>query len=344
MLTNHTHTPTRKQPHIAIIGAGITGTTLAIALTRRGIPFTVYEQSPSPTELGAGLGFGPNAARAMKIVDERLWEVFLRVSTPRDVRSSSTATATASHGEGGGVNGGVDGSGEVNGHIAVEGGEKGEGEEPVWIEFLDGTSHVDAKEIQPAFKVHARFGKGHGAVHRAKWLEVLMGMVPEGLVQFGKRLEEIDQTGERVVLRFEDGTTAEADAVIGCDGVKSKVREVMVGGREKYGARCGYSGKYAYRCMIPMERAVEELGRARTGLSSLWVGSSRSISRGGHGHGLTRTDGPRETRPHLSGWHSWARSATQSRSLCNGLERVMAQARLQKLHATCHKGRRPARL
>jgi salicylate hydroxylase len=261
--------PTPKQPHIAIIGAGITGTTLAIALTRRNIPFTVYEQSPSPTELGAGLGFGPNAARAMKIVDERLWEVFMRVSTPRDGRSS--AGGVNGHGDGDGVNGGVG----VNGHTTVGGGEGGEdekGEEPVWIEFLDGTSPVDARELQPAFKVFARFGQGHGAVHRAKWLEVLMGMVPEGVVQFGKRLEGMEQGGERVILRFEDGTTAEADAVVGCDGVKSKVREVLVGGREEYGARCGYSGKYAYRCMIPMEKAVEELGRARTGVSSLWVG------------------------------------------------------------------------
>jgi salicylate hydroxylase len=175
----------------------------------------------------------------------------------------------------------------VNGHTAVEGVENGEGEEPVWIEFLDGTSPVDAREIQPAFKAHARFGKGHGAVHRAKWLEVLMGMVPDRAVQFGKRLERIDQAGERVILKFKDGTTAEADAVIGCDGVKSKVREVMLGGREKYGARCGYSGKYAYRCMIQMEKAVEELGKARTGVSSLWVSCFRSISRGGLGEGLT---------------------------------------------------------
>lgn len=242
-------------PHLALIGAGITGTTLSIALTRRGIPHTVYEQATHPTELGAGLGFGPNAARAMAISDPILGETFLRESTRRDVRRKDSGVV-AGGGDGGGDN-------------VVEG-EAGE-EEPVWIEFLDGTADVDVKELQPAFRVHARYGEGHGAVHRAKWLEVLMGMVPEGVIHFGKRLANIEQSGEKVTLSFGDGTTAEADAVVGCDGVKSKVREIMVGGEAVEGAKCGYSGKYTYRCMIPREQAVKELGIERVGVSSLWV-------------------------------------------------------------------------
>ncbi|KAK3290939.1 uncharacterized protein B0H64DRAFT_451521 [Chaetomium fimeti] len=205
-------------PHLALIGAGITGTTLSIALTRRHIPHTVYEQAPHPTELGAGLGFGPNAARAMAIADPVL------------------------------------GAGET---------------EPVWIEFLDGTADGGG--------VFAGFGEGHGAVHRAKWLGVLLGMVPGGVVQFGKRLEGVERLGGKVVLRFGDGTTAEADAVVGCDGVKSKVREIMVGGGEVEGARCGYSGKYAYRCMIPRELALEELGIERVEVSSLGMGHGRHV-------------------------------------------------------------------
>ncbi|KAK4118001.1 FAD/NAD(P)-binding domain-containing protein [Parathielavia appendiculata] len=241
-----------KQPRIAIVGAGITGTTLAIALTRRNIPFTVYEQSLRATEVGAGLGIGPNAVRAMKIIDEKLFESFLRVRTPRDIRSLASKGCEVQEW-------------------------KGKEEAPVWIEFLDGTSPVDARKLEPAFKVFAKAGDHLGAVQRAKWLEVLMGMVPGGVVQFGKRLEGIEQDGERVILKFEDGTMAEADAVVGCDGVKSKVREVLVGGREMYGAKSGYSGKYAYRCMIPMESALEVLGRERTGVSSLWMGHGRHV-------------------------------------------------------------------
>ncbi|KAK4038532.1 hypothetical protein C8A01DRAFT_17381 [Parachaetomium inaequale] len=265
-----------KPPHLALIGAGITGTTLSIALTRCGISHTLYEQSPHATELGAGLGFGPNAARAMKIIDRELSEVFERVCTPRDLRgagvttTSSTTTTTKDCEEGNGTGDGEKGG---KGEGGGEDGKKGK----LWIEFLDGTSDVDVRELEPAFRVFARYPVGHGAVHRARWLEVLMRMVPEGVVKFGKRLEGIDQSGEKVVLRFEDGTKAEADAVVGCDGVKSKVREVLVGGGGMQGAKCGYSGKYAYRCMIPMQRAVEEIGRARASVSSLWMGHGRHI-------------------------------------------------------------------
>jgi salicylate hydroxylase len=287
--TIHHPTPATKQkPHLAIIGAGITGTTLAIALARRGISHTLYEQAPHATELGAGLGFGPNAERAIKVIDQRLGEVFLGM------------------GDGGSSSGSRGGYEDRGG-----GGGNGDEDEPVWIEFLDGTSGADAREVVPVFRVLSRFGDRHPAVHRAKWLETLMGMVPEGVVQFGKRLEAIDQSGDMVVLRFEDGTTAEADAVVGCDGVKSKVREILVGGREKEGARCGYSGKYAYRCMISMEEAVQEIGRQRAGVSSLWVspaqcrhrphcGVSQRSTREDNASPLTQADGPRQTCSHLS--------------------------------------------
>ncbi|KAK4235967.1 hypothetical protein C8A03DRAFT_17345 [Achaetomium macrosporum] len=260
-------------PHIAIIGAGITGTTLSLGLTARGIAHTVYEQGRHPAELGAGLGLGPNAARALRIAHAGLYERFLEVCTPRDMKWRPSSSSSSS------VSGGSGSFGSSSG-IREEGrGEKQGEEEPVWIEFLDGTSPLAARELKPAFRIPCPYPEGHGAVHRARWLEVLMGMVAEGVVQFGKRLEGIEDRGDggRLVLRFEDGTTAQAGAVVGCDGVKSKVREVLVGGRDKEGAKCGYSGKYAYRCMIPMERAVEELGPGRAGCSSLWMGHGRHV-------------------------------------------------------------------
>jgi salicylate hydroxylase len=242
--------------HIAIIGAGITGTTLSLALSARGIAHTVYEQSRHPTELGAGLGLGPNAARALRIAHRGVYERFLEVCTPRDMRWKSASKVESQERK-----------------EKEEGKEEEEEEEKVWIHFLDGTSPLGARDLPPAFRIPCPYPEGHGAVHRARWLEVLMGMVGEGVVQFGKRLERIEDQGPggKMVLRFEDGTIAEADAVVGCDGVKSKVREVLVGGRDQDGAKCGYSGKYAYRCMIPMDQAVEELGPARAGCSSLWV-------------------------------------------------------------------------
>jgi len=52
--------------NIAIIGAGIGGLTLAIALRRRGFAPVVYEQAPEIRELGAGLHIQPNGMEILR--------------------------------------------------------------------------------------------------------------------------------------------------------------------------------------------------------------------------------------------------------------------------------------
>jgi salicylate hydroxylase len=78
---------------------------------------------------------------------------------------------------------------------------------------------------------------------------VLLRYIPEGVIQFQKCLDTVsDSAGDgKVQLQFCDGTSAEANAgkdwfpqhldncseifgdiVIGCDGIKSRVREVLL--------------------------------------------------------------------------------------------------------------------
>lgn len=71
-----------KPIEVAIIGGGITGLTLALGLQRRNILFHIYERAQSLREIGAGIGFTPNAERAMLALDPRIHQAFKSVASP----------------------------------------------------------------------------------------------------------------------------------------------------------------------------------------------------------------------------------------------------------------------
>src|SRR5439155_27057857 len=73
------------------------------------------------------------------------------------------------------------------------------------------------------------YGAPYLCMHRADLHEALPSALPADIVHLGKKLVGLDQTRARVTLRFEDGTSAAADAVVGADGVHSIVRDIVVG-------------------------------------------------------------------------------------------------------------------
>jgi salicylate hydroxylase len=99
-----------------------------------------------------------------------------------------------------------------------------------------------------------------------------VNLIPDGIARFGKRLDNIVQNeeSERLVMKFSDGTMAEADAIIGCDGIKPRVRQIILGDDHQY-AHSVYTHKYAYRGLIPMEDAVATLGSERAHNACLYV-------------------------------------------------------------------------
>ncbi|OIW27096.1 FAD/NAD(P)-binding domain-containing protein [Coniochaeta ligniaria NRRL 30616] len=224
---------TRAPFSIAIIGGGITGLTLAIALHRRNVDCTVYEQAPSFKEIGAGLGFHPGAVQALRLCDEDIFRAFEKVCT-------------------------------VN---------KWDSKRHVWFDVFDGTADVPANELEPAFTI-VQPQTGGGSCHRARFLDKLVKLLPKDrdIARFDKRLERIEDDEGGCLITFCDGTVARADAVIGCDGIKSRTRELMLGDDKLTQAKCGYSGKYAYRCLIPMAEAIEALGEEKAANTSLWMG------------------------------------------------------------------------
>src|ERR1700729_806751 len=55
-----------KALRIAIVGGGIGGLTLAVALRQRGIEADVYEQAPELAEIGAGVALSANSNRELR--------------------------------------------------------------------------------------------------------------------------------------------------------------------------------------------------------------------------------------------------------------------------------------
>lgn len=97
----------------------------------------------------------------------------------------------------------------------------------------------------------ARYGAPFFAFHRGDLAEVLAAALAPGTLVCGKRVVGLEPRGAGVRLAFADGTHAEADAVVGADGVNSKVREAILGNAPPI-----YHGLAAYRAVFPIERVA----------------------------------------------------------------------------------------
>jgi 6-hydroxynicotinate 3-monooxygenase len=93
------------------------------------------------------------------------------------------------------------------------------------------------------------FGGAYLNIHRGDLHHVLAKVVSAGTITFDHRLVGLDETGDAIRLVFENGVTAEADIVIGGDGIRSKVREVLLGDEPPR-----FAGAVAQRAIFPAER------------------------------------------------------------------------------------------
>ncbi|KAK2675057.1 hypothetical protein RAB80_010041 [Fusarium oxysporum f. sp. vasinfectum] len=141
------------------------------------------------------------------------------------------------------------------------------------FEFLDGMD--TATTDSPLFHIDNRTGLQ--GCHRGSFVNELLRLLPSDVVDFNKQLQAVEEgnTG-RIRLVFQDGAMEEADAVVGCDGIKSKVREILVGA-DHPSSKCSYTHKYAYRGMIPMRQAVEVLGEERALNATIWMGKDKHL-------------------------------------------------------------------
>jgi salicylate hydroxylase len=186
---------------VAIIGAGIGGLALGLALRERGVAAEVYEQAPALAELGAAVGVGGNATRLLRRMGllEEL-EAVATVPTELVYRRWETGARIAAH--------------------------------PV----RDGDAY------------RTRVGAPWLGIHRAEYQRILGTAYGSAGLHLEHRLVDLVQEPDAVTLTFANGRTAQAELVVGADGVRSVVRRWVSEGDDTV-----YSGTSGFRGIVARE-------------------------------------------------------------------------------------------
>ncbi|KAG6811860.1 hypothetical protein H0H92_005531 [Tricholoma furcatifolium] len=136
-------------------------------------------------------------------------------------------------------------------------------------------------EEQPRIRAF-RFISGAGAhefICDVHWplplfLEALMPMLDSRHIHFNRRCISISTlpSGPHL-LHFADGSTHEADVIIGADGIRSVVREFVTDHRP---SQLAYSNSVAYRAVVPLETLQNAGVKTELTRSLCWVGKDQT--------------------------------------------------------------------
>ncbi|MCD8432378.1 FAD-dependent monooxygenase [Tenacibaculum finnmarkense genomovar ulcerans] len=213
--TNLPEKPLENYPHIAIIGGGIGGVALAVACLHRQIPFTLYERDSSFD--ARAQGYGLTLQQASKAI-QALGILKLKegvVSTKHIIHTTQ---------------------GKIIGEWGMR-------------KWLDSTNNFNNKisENKPDNNAENKSSKRTN-IHIARQslrFELLEQLINKDQVKWGYQLidfkenkkiaikndQKVEKTAEKVQLTFQVNgkiKTAQADIVVGADGIRSSVRTLLL--------------------------------------------------------------------------------------------------------------------
>ena len=100
-----------------------------------------------------------------------------------------------------------------------------------------------------AAAMEAEFGSPYYQMHRADLLQALVAVLPADRLHADHRLVSFADRGDRVDLQFANDAIAEADVLVGADGIHSTVRGILFGPEKPR-----FTGCMCYRGLVPVER------------------------------------------------------------------------------------------
>ncbi len=187
---------------VAVVGGGIGGLVLALALRERGMSSEIYEQADELREVGAAVALSGNGTRELRRlrVGEQVEAVSV-IPSALVIRRWDTGEIIADH--------------------------------PIG---RDGT-------------YEARFGAPFYGVHRVAFLRALAERLGGEGLNLARRCVGVEERRAGIELHFAGGESADADVVVGADGVHSVIRPHVVGE-----VRGRFSGTVGYRGLVAVEQ------------------------------------------------------------------------------------------
>ena len=202
---------------VGVVGAGVGGLTVALALRRVGLEVVAYERAAGLAEVGAGVQLGPHATCVLRELglDEAMREI---------------------------------------------------GRQPAAVDFRR-WSDDGLLARQDLGDVEAGYGAPYLTMYRPELVDLLAAHLPSSTIRFDSEVVEVDVAPADPVVRFATGEEVRSELVVGADGIRSRVRDAVVGTDH---AR--FSGMCAYRALVPC--SADEASAMNV---TLWLGPERHL-------------------------------------------------------------------
>ena len=132
----------------------------------------------------------------------------------------------------------------------------------------DGSEYyrMDGTVVGPILTTDSRGWNGVYGMHRADLSQILAKALPAATIRTAHRCVGFEQNAHVAQLKFANGATANADVVIGADGIQSVLQKYVV-----QPSLPEYSGSRAYRGLVPRAKIPEWRKEAH----QTWMGDGK---------------------------------------------------------------------